>query len=188
MILDEALVLKRRKITEVFERKVVTRRERNEYGAWEMVERELIFRRPVPPVSGWARFVHFVMDYYLVPTGLLVLTSFMQLQASLIGAFLPLILFIGPFILLEFSCQKTIGKFLTGAIVVDEYGEKPDFMTIMKRSLIRLIPFEPFSYLGQDRGWHDRWTDTYVIHRKELEKIKDLLRIQEMQDEREPVF
>ncbi|KRD11838.1 transporter [Flavobacterium sp. Root901] len=64
---------------------------------------------------------------------------------------------------------RSLGKFITGTVVVDENGEKPSFGTIFKRTLCRLIPFDGFSFLGS-RGWHDSISDTYVVNKRDLEK------------------
>ncbi|EMR02276.1 RDD family protein [Cesiribacter andamanensis] len=59
---------------------------------------------------------------------------------------------------------KTIGKMLTRTRVVNEEGEKPRFTQILGRSFARLIPFDAFSFLGDEaRGWHDRLPKTLVI-------------------------
>lgn len=79
------------------------------------------------------------------------------------------------YIVSEFYFQQTIGKFFTQSIVINEYGEKPDFKTIVVRTFIRMIPFEPLSFLGGKRGWHDKWTNTYVIKRSEKEQLDKLL-------------
>ena len=57
--------------------------------------------------------------------------------------------------LFESLTQKTPGKFFTNTIVINEYGQKPDFSNILGRSIIRLIPFEALSFLTTGRGWHD---------------------------------
>jgi uncharacterized RDD family membrane protein YckC len=73
--------------------------------------------------------------------------------------------------LMEGFFGRSLGKFITGTIVVDENGEKPDFGTIFKRSLCRLIPFDAFSFLGSSgRGWHDSISDTYVVNKKALDE------------------
>jgi hypothetical protein len=59
--------------------------------------------------------------------------------------------------------------------VIDEYGNKPDFEKLIIRSLIRLVPFEIFSCWFSDRGWHDRWSDTFVVSDQEYEKLQILL-------------
>ena len=70
----------------------------------------------------------------------------------------------GYYFIFESIFQRTIGKFITGTRVVDIIGDKPSVWTIAIRSLIRLIPFEPFSFLGAKVcGWHDRWSYTFVV-------------------------
>jgi len=59
---------------------------------------------------------------------------------------------------------KTIGKFITGTRAVSEDNQGLDFSMAFIRSISRVIPFEPFSFLGDDNGgWHDNWSDTKVI-------------------------
>ena len=65
---------------------------------------------------------------------------------------------------------RSVGKFITGSVVVDENGEKPGFGTIFKRSLCRYIPFDAFTFLGGSRGWHDSISDTYVVSKKGLDE------------------
>lgn len=65
---------------------------------------------------------------------------------------------------------RSLGKFITGTIVVDENGEKPTLGIAFKRSLCRLIPFDAFTFLGGSRGWHDSISNTYVVRKKGLEE------------------
>ena len=66
---------------------------------------------------------------------------------------------------------RTLGKLITGTIVVNENGKKPDFGTVFKRSLCRLIPFNAISFLfNPGLGWHDSISDTYVVNKKSLEE------------------
>lgn len=58
---------------------------------------------------------------------------------------------------------KTIGKMITGTRVLNIDFTKPSAETILKRSLCRIIPFEPFSYLGSTNGWHDSIMETTVV-------------------------
>ena len=59
---------------------------------------------------------------------------------------------------------KTPAKYLTKTRAVTVDNQTMDFNTALIRSLIRIVPFEAFSFLGSDlRGWHDRWSDTRVI-------------------------
>lgn len=73
----------------------------------------------------------------------------------------------------EYFFSRSIAKFITNTIVVNEDGEKPDLGTILKRSLCRMIPFNHFSFLGGNaRGWHDSIPDTYVVKEKLLKEAK----------------
>ena len=57
---------------------------------------------------------------------------------------------------------KTIGKMITGTRAVNIDRTHMDFGTTFKRSLCRLIPFEPLSFLGEG-GWHDVFSKTMVV-------------------------
>ena len=68
------------------------------------------------------------------------------------------------YISMEGLFGRTVGKFITGTKVVNENGARPSFGQIVGRSFSRLIPFEAFSFLGeQTRGWHDSLPGTYVV-------------------------
>ena len=60
---------------------------------------------------------------------------------------------------------KTLGKLITKSRAVDIHRNPPTVSQLLKRSVYRLIPFEMVSFLiGHTvRGWHDEWSDTYVI-------------------------
>lgn len=68
---------------------------------------------------------------------------------------------------------RSIGKYITKTKVVDINGNVPTVGSLMKRSFSRLIPFEIFSFLGEEgRGWHDSISDTYVVDVQKLEDKK----------------
>lgn len=73
---------------------------------------------------------------------------------------------------------RTLGKIITGSVVINKYGLKPDFGAIFKRTLSRLIPFDALSFLGESgRMWHDSLSDTYVVEKNILE---DQMKLQEL--------
>ncbi len=73
----------------------------------------------------------------------------------------------------EILFARTIAKFITRTVVVDEHGEKPHYDLILIRSLCRLIPFNPVSVLFfQGRGWHDSLSKTYVVDKRMLDEHK----------------
>jgi uncharacterized RDD family membrane protein YckC len=89
-----------------------------------------------------------------------------RLEEHLFG----LMITIPYYIIMETMTARTIGKYLTGTIVVDNEGNKPSMETLIKRSFCRAIPFNALSFLGEkSRGWHDSISETYVVNKKELE-------------------
>ncbi len=73
------------------------------------------------------------------------------------------LLYISYYTLFEFFLGKTPGKFMTRTRVVGLQGERPDFRTVLWRSLCRLIPFEGFVYLYEKNIWHDTLSKTQVV-------------------------
>lgn len=68
---------------------------------------------------------------------------------------------------METLTGKSIGKFITKSQAVMADGSKLTFEKALVRSLCRFIPFEQFSFLGEDgKGWHDSISKTYVIDDK----------------------
>ncbi len=62
--------------------------------------------------------------------------------------------------------HATPGKWITKTKVVKIDGTPLTFAAILLRTLCRIIPFEPFSFLfggGYPRGWHDSLTGTAVV-------------------------
>ena len=79
------------------------------------------------------------------------------------------------FMFMEGFTQRTVGKFITGTIVIMEDGSRPEAGVAALRTLCRFIPFEPFSFFGTPaRGWHDTITKTYVIDRKKYNEALEL--------------
>lgn len=79
------------------------------------------------------------------------------------------------YVIFEGFFSRSIAKFITQTVVVNEDGSKPDFGTIFKRTLCRIIPFDAFSYLGgRSRGWHDSIPEVYVVKKQAFEHSKKL--------------
>lgn len=73
----------------------------------------------------------------------------------------------------EIFTSRTVGKFCTGTIVVDQNGEKASYESVMFRSIIRIIPFYWISFIVFPiRGLHDLISKTYVVDKKKLEESK----------------
>lgn len=75
-----------------------------------------------------------------------------------------LCIYLSYYILCEALMGKTVGKMISGTLVVDEDGYKASFGRIVLRNICRFIPFEAFSYLfGSPIGWHDLLSKTRVV-------------------------
>lgn len=127
------------------------------------------------------RFINFFIDRFLIfgmgalfgavlgalwmtfsPNNFLELELFLdnKLAQYAIGVFLSLLYYS----FFEGITGRSIGKYFTKTRVVDENGDKPTFNAIFIRSLCRFIPFEAFSFLGDNAiGWHDSMSKTRVV-------------------------
>lgn len=70
----------------------------------------------------------------------------------------------------ELLFYRTLGKVVTGTIVIEiESLDKPSIGQVLIRTISRLIPFEGFSFIdSRPRGWHDSLSGTAVVNKKEL--------------------
>lgn len=89
--------------------------------------------------------------------------------------FIPIFILFFYFSVMEFLTGKSVGKAITRTTVVLENGEKPNYKTIAIRTVSRFVPFEWISFLGTpSRGWHDSWSNTYVVRDTVLKEHKRL--------------
>ena len=60
---------------------------------------------------------------------------------------------------------RSVGKFITKTAAVDESGYPPSIGVIVTRNLCRIVPFDQLTFIWSDnnRGWHDQWSNTYVV-------------------------
>lgn len=111
-----------------------------------------------------------IIGYMLGMTGLYAMLELESINELLLGIFISVLYYM----IFEFFWSKTPAKFITRTKVVTRCGEKPNFKTILTRTLVRFVPFEAFSFLSEERpvGWHDKWSNTVVIdERKEIKKV-----------------
>jgi uncharacterized RDD family membrane protein YckC len=88
--------------------------------------------------------------------------------------------YLGYYILMEYKFQKTVGKFITGTMVVNLKGEKPTFTEIVIRTFCRFIPFDRLSFLFLRNGIHDNFSKTVVI--KDIPKDKKVNKLISIDD------
>jgi len=135
--------------------------------------------RPQLYASKEKRFINMIIDvigYYLLTFivgiifGLFALIGFeaplnLIVEMDRIGELIfGILISLTYFVTFEVLTQKSLGKLITKTKVVLEDGSKPTAKDIFLRSLCRFIPFEIFSFLGEEgRGWHDSISETYVV-------------------------
>ncbi len=71
----------------------------------------------------------------------------------------------------EVFLSRSPAKYLTKTIVVMEDGSKPTIMAILTRTLVRILPFEPLSFLrGRALGLHDENSKTFVVIKSKFDQ------------------
>jgi hypothetical protein len=70
------------------------------------------------------------------------------------------------FILTEWLWGRTIGKWITGTVVVNEHAVPPGLGSIIGRTFCRLIPFDVFFMLMYDYALHDKLSETHVVNKE----------------------
>lgn len=157
-----------RKLCDITKTKTVTAMQTDRNGVAHEVTRQIKKHLVVKTTGQGLRLVHLIVDTY----GIMFLSAFILPEELAVFYFAyPLIN-----IILESTLGQTLGKLITQSVVIDEYAEKPNFGVCFLRGIIRFVPFEAFSNLNTpSRGWHDRWSNTYVVPKKDLEKLKELV-------------
>ncbi|MNK31120.1 RDD family protein [compost metagenome] len=131
------------------------------------------------------RFLNFIIDYIISIIIVVILYSVAILIYSLatgtdyvinadklanintyLDRIITAILYAFVMYLTEFLTKgRSLGKLITGTMVVKEDGSLPTSEDFLKRNFSRIVPFDVLSFLGS-RGWHDSWSDTKVVKRK----------------------
>lgn len=124
--------------------------------------------------SSGKRLVNLIIDgaclyilqiFLMVPLVLLVTDESDPYLYLVVFYLLTFGVYIGFYWGFEHLTGKTPGKFITRTHIVKGDGSKPSSMNVLGRSACRMIPFEPFSFLGTlGKGWHDAIPKIYVIN------------------------
>ena len=173
------------KITDLKETKLTTKSRVGANGQREHYKEEIQLKRKVKTITGGARFGHYLIDGLIIAA---VAFAYVYITMQVNGSsyyysrgysgfqidysgYIITLLYYGGF---EAWLGTTPGKLALKRYVIDEYAQKPDIGTILGRSICRLVPFEAFSCLG-DRGWHDKWSNTYVVSQEERDYLRKQL-------------
>ncbi|MBL7947048.1 MAG: RDD family protein [Flavobacteriales bacterium] len=177
-----------KKITDLTEERWRTTHERDITGRLQKGRVKYIAKRVVRTVTTGPRIGHAFIDFICVDLVAIIFQYFMALALlgmpvgalsitmELVMSLCALLFFPAMYIGFEYKWQRTPGKFVTKTRVVNEYGDPPDLSAILLRTVIRLVPFEAFSCFGDpySRGWHDKWSGTFVVPDEELKRLKEL--------------
>ena len=115
------------------------------------------------------RFVNFLVDMVaafvvMFVVGVVLTLAGVRFDEGWVSTVVPNVTLVAYYVLLEGLSGRTLGKLITRSRVVARDGGAPGFGQILGRTLARLVPFEPFSFLGgAPSGWHDRWSGTRVV-------------------------
>jgi uncharacterized RDD family membrane protein YckC len=104
------------------------------------------------------------------------LSNWIKSLSFIENLFFGLIILFFYYAFTEMYFSRTFAKYFTKTLVIKYDGSKPNIKSIIIRTVSRLIPLEPFSFLvGDSRGWHDTLSVTYVVKKHEFVAKKKLL-------------
>lgn len=139
-----------------------------------MNQQSISSKQVVEPVSRSIRLLNFLIDLTIWGSILMLINLFIDLtdinNSRVFNYSLLSLTFLIYYFGMELIFQKTFGKFVTKTKVVNEDGEKPTTSQIILRTLSRLIPFDQFSYLIVQKGFHDYLSNTIVVDESEITK------------------
>lgn len=126
--------------------------------------------------SRWRRLATFALDY----VGFMMLAALLGIVLGLAGQeewldridrlkgwqenLFGVAIFLLYYMLTEVMLGRSLGKFIVGTRIIADDGRTPTRIQLVKRTLIRLVPFEMLSVF-RDKAymWHDSGSDTRVI-------------------------
>lgn len=146
--------------------------------------KKFIPRKPIV-VSQGVRFGYYFLDvitFYLIQIILGILVGIVLVathssfgpEVNIIFQLISYAIWFFYYAIFETYVGGTVGKLICGYTVINDKAEKITFGQGMLRTVIRMIPIEAFSCFGE-RGWHDKWSKTYVVKRSEKAELQKML-------------
>lgn len=102
--------------------------------------------------------LHFIVTMLLLTT--LDEQNILRHPAGHVGVFVTV--YVLYYLISEGMTQRTFGKMLSNTRVISQGGRTPKGTRVLIRTLCRLIPLEPLSFM-LGFNWHDRFSKTRVI-------------------------
>ncbi|MBT3209774.1 MAG: hypothetical protein HN704_12690 [Bacteroidetes bacterium] len=117
------------------------------------------------------RFINFLIDtvsililFFLSLKALLFILELSNYDFNLDINIILILLYVIYYMVFEGITGRSFGKYLTHTKVVSSNNNRPTFMQIFIRTLVRLIFIEVISFLSKNpNGWHDKLSNTKVI-------------------------
>ena len=140
----------------------------------ELIDFEVKLFTPYADASKVKRFLNYVFDLFFIgilfiPVLFLVgffgkLSGFEPADLEPYAGIMMLLWVFVYYLLMEWLFKgKTLAKFITRTQAVGQQGSPIDATQAFYRSLCRFIPFDNFTYLFLDSGFHDRFSKTRVV-------------------------
>ena len=113
-------------------------------------------------VSKNDRLVNYSIDTIVTSVLVLILV---QIPVDFIqSAGFPILLYFLYYFGMELAFNRTLGKLITHTQVISVKNNRPQLIHILARTILRLVPFDAFSYLmGSEQGIHDALSQTKLV-------------------------
>lgn len=169
--------------------KTAFRREKDESGNTIRVPYTKLVARTPEVVKPGIRFLYYLVDavliriivyFFSIVLGLVIARAIVNGSSNSLAMlqFIAFLIALAINFLYYTFCESAFGgtpaKLMFGYTVIDLYGNNVSFGKAALRAVCRYVPFEAFSCFGE-RGWHDRWSKTYVVKRTEKQELLKLL-------------
>jgi len=115
-------------------------------------------------INKGTRIINFIIDIIVIGIISRIMETILDFNSLNIVFYTVYVIY---YFIFEAYNGRTIGKLITGTIVVDMDNLKPSVGRIALRTILRLNPFDGISYLfGQEQGGHDLISKTRLIVKK----------------------
>lgn len=122
-----------------------------------------------PDASKQKRLINLIIDSIFISilsniTSAYVVLDYSNLLLSItLSMLVPICVYFFYYFICELIFGQTLGKLITQTKVLGRDGRSVGTITVMLRTLIRMIPLEPFTFLVSSAGLHDKWSKTIVV-------------------------
>jgi uncharacterized RDD family membrane protein YckC len=142
---------------------------------WEKRAEDQLLANAVASRS--SRFANYVIDHVILfilnvaATIVFIVMGEISFVEGFGSYLISVLISLAYYLIMEAAFGQTVGKMITRTkLVMEDDGSTPGFSAIMMRTLYRFIPFEVFSFFGEDAiGWHDSLSKTRVVRVDEFE-------------------